>query len=46
MKQIIVELDDLLVIEAEHVARQNGKTLSEAVASALQTYVDTNRPLC
>jgi len=43
MKQIIIELDDLLVIEAEHVARQSGKTLAQAVTEALQTYVDTNR---
>src|SRR4051794_6149219 len=43
MKQVIIELDDLLALESEHVARQNGKSLSEAVAEALQTYIDTNR---
>jgi len=43
MKQIIIDLDDLLVIEAKHVAQQNGKTLSQALAEALQTYIETNR---
>jgi hypothetical protein len=46
-KQEIIELDDLLVIEAEHVARQQGKSLSEVVAAALRAYVDANRqPNC
>lgn len=43
MKQEIVELDDLLSIEARHVAQQQGKMLSEVVAAALRAYVDANR---
>ena len=43
MKREIVELDDLLLIEAEHVAMQNGKTLSEAIGEALREWVDANR---
>ena len=43
MKREIVELDDLLLIEAEHVATQNGKTLSEAIGDALRQWVDSNR---
>jgi hypothetical protein len=42
-KRAIVELDDLLVIEAQHVDQQQGKTLSEVVSAALREYVDTNR---
>lgn len=43
MRREIVELDDLLVIEAQHVAMQNGKTLSEAFSDALRQWVDANR---
>lgn len=43
MKREIVELDDLLLIEAQHVAAQNDKTLSEAIALALRTWIDANR---
>jgi metal-responsive CopG/Arc/MetJ family transcriptional regulator len=43
MKQEIVELDDLLVIEAQHVAQQHGKTFSEAVAAALREWIEANR---
>jgi metal-responsive CopG/Arc/MetJ family transcriptional regulator len=43
MKREIVELDDLLLIEAEHVAKQNNKTLSEAIGVALRAWVDANR---
>ncbi|MFN8637680.1 MAG: hypothetical protein U0893_27830 [Chloroflexota bacterium] len=43
MKREIVELDDLLLIEAEHVAAQNGMTLNEVIAVALRQWVDANR---
>lgn len=43
MKREIVELDDLLLIEAEHVARQHNKTLSDVIAEALRPYIDANR---
>jgi hypothetical protein len=43
MKREIVELDDLLLIEAEHVAKQNGKSLSGFMSDALRQHVDSNR---
>jgi hypothetical protein len=43
MKRDIIEIDDLLLIEAEHVAAQNDVTLSEAIALALRAWVDANR---
>jgi hypothetical protein len=42
MKREIVELDDLLLIEAGLVAKQQGKTLDEVVGAALRQYVDAN----
>ena len=47
MKREIVELDDDILVEAERIARQNGKTLSEAVEAALRDWVDAHhrRPL-
>jgi metal-responsive CopG/Arc/MetJ family transcriptional regulator len=47
MKREIVELDDDLLTEAERIARQSGKTLSEAVGVALREWIDANqrRPL-
>jgi hypothetical protein len=42
MKREIVELDDLLLIEAEVVAKQQGKTRDEIVSAALRQYVDAH----
>ena len=43
MKREIFELDDLLVIEAAVVAKQQEKTLDEVVAAALREYIAANR---
>lgn len=43
MRREIFELDDMLLIEIQQVAKQYGKTLDEAVGDALRQWVDTNR---
>ena len=43
MKREIFELDDLLVIEAAVVAKQQEKTLDEVVDAALREYIAAHR---
>lgn len=43
MRREIVELDDLLVIEAGVVAKQQEKTFDEVVDAALRAYITANR---
>lgn len=42
MKREIVELDDLLLIEAGVVAKQQGKSLDDVIGAALREYVAAN----
>jgi len=43
MKRQIIELDDMLLIDAEVVAKQQDTTLDEVMAAALREYIAAHR---
>jgi len=44
MKRTTVFIDDDLLLEARHLAKQRETTFTEIVQEALRTYVQANRP--